>query len=71
VALEDLIDADEVAKVLGLAQRNTVSGYQRRYADMPRPVVDMGRGRCKLWLRSEIQSWARRRQPGARGVSRH
>jgi glutathione-regulated potassium-efflux system ancillary protein KefG len=70
VALEDLIDADEVAKVLGLAQRNTVSGYQRRYPDMPRPVVDMGRGRCKLWLRSEILSWARGRPTGARRGSR-
>jgi glutathione-regulated potassium-efflux system ancillary protein KefG len=60
VKVEDLIDAEVVAKLLGLAQRNTVSGYQRRYPDMPRPVVDMGRGRCKLWLRSEIQAWASR-----------
>jgi glutathione-regulated potassium-efflux system ancillary protein KefG len=58
VDVEDLIDADAVASVLNLAQRNTVSGYQRRYPDMPRPVVDMGRGRCKLWLRSEIERWA-------------
>jgi glutathione-regulated potassium-efflux system ancillary protein KefG len=58
VDVEDLIDAEAVAAVLGLAQRNTVSGYQRRYPDMPRPVVDMGRGRCKLWLRSEIERWA-------------
>ena len=39
---------------LGLAQRNTVSSYQRRYPDMPRSVVDLGRGRCKMWLRSEV-----------------
>jgi glutathione-regulated potassium-efflux system ancillary protein KefG len=60
VDVSDLIDAEAVAEILGLAQRNTVSGYQRRYPDMPRPVVDMGRGRCKLWLRTEIEGWARR-----------
>lgn len=54
---EDLIDAQGVAELLGLAQRNTVSAYQRRYPAMPRPVVNLGQGRCKLWLRSEIESW--------------
>lgn len=58
---KDVIDAQGVADLLGLAQRNTVSLYQRRYPDMPRPVIDMGRGRCKLWSRSEIQKWARTR----------
>lgn len=55
--VDDLTDAQGVAELLGLAQRNTVSGYQRRYPAMPRPVVDLGRGRCKLWLRSEIEQW--------------
>jgi glutathione-regulated potassium-efflux system ancillary protein KefG len=54
---DDLIDAQGVAEVLGLAQRNTVSAYQRRYPDMPRPLIDLGQGRCKLWLRSEIEQW--------------
>lgn len=58
----DLIDAHEVAKMLGLAHRNTVSGYQTRYPDMPRPVVDMGRGRCKLWSRAQIELWSNRRR---------
>ena len=57
----DVIDAQGVADLLGLAQRNTVSLYQRRYPDMPRPVIDMGRGRCKLWSKQEILSWAGRR----------
>jgi len=60
VDVDDLIDSHAVAKILGLAQFNTVSAYQRRYPSMPRPVVDMGRGRCKLWLRTEIASWARK-----------
>ena len=54
---DDLVDAQGVAELLGLAQRNTVSAYQRRYPAMPRPVVDLGQGRCKLWLRSEIERW--------------
>jgi hypothetical protein len=57
VELEDLIDAQGVAALLGLSQRNTVSRYQRRYADMPRPVIDLGRGRPRLWLRSQVVSW--------------
>jgi predicted DNA-binding transcriptional regulator AlpA len=54
---EDLVDAQGVAELLGLAQRNTVSAYQRRYPAMPRPVVNLGQGRCKLWLRSEVEQW--------------
>ena len=54
---DNLIDAYEVARMLGLSHRNTVSGYQRRYPDMPRPVVDMGKGRCKLWHRPAIVQW--------------
>jgi glutathione-regulated potassium-efflux system ancillary protein KefG len=61
VDVDDLIDSSAVAGLLGLAQSNTVSGYQHRYPDMPRPVVDMGQGRCKLWLRSEIERWQRSR----------
>jgi len=42
VNTEDLIDANGVAEIVGLAHRNTVSVYQRRYAEMPHPVVDLG-----------------------------
>ena len=58
VNTDELIDAQGVADLLGLAQRNTVSLYQRRYPEMPRPVVDLGQGRCKMWLRPEIEAWA-------------
>ena len=61
VDVDELIDAQGVADLLGLAQRNTVSLYQRRYHDMPRPVVDLGKGRCKMWIREEIEDWSRRR----------
>lgn len=57
VALDDLLDAHGVAEVLGLSHYNTVSVYQHRYEDMPRPVLDLGKGRIKLWLRPEIEHW--------------
>ncbi len=57
VDADDLIDAQGVADMLGLAQRNTVSLYQRRYPDMPRPLIDLGKGRCKMWLRREVREW--------------
>ena len=64
VDTDELIDAQGVADFLGLAQRNTVSLYQRRYTNMPRPVVDLGRGRCKMWLKPEIEAWAEARRTG-------
>jgi len=58
VNTEDLVDAQGVAEVLGLSHRNTVFQYQRKYTDMPRPVIDLGDGRVKLWLRPQIERWA-------------
>lgn len=75
VAIDDLIDAHVVAVLLGLSHHNTVSVYQHRYDDMPKPAVDLGKGRVKLWLRPEIEQWrgelekrgrTRRRQRTAR-----
>ena len=68
VSTDDLIDAHGVAAVLGLSHRNSVSLYQRRYEDMPRPVVELSGGRTKIWLRSEIERWAK--QHAARGRTR-
>jgi predicted DNA-binding transcriptional regulator AlpA len=68
VAIDDLLDAHGVAEVLGLSHPNTVSVYQHRYKDMPRPVIDLGRGRVKLWLRPEIEGWSA--QQGTRSRSR-
>lgn len=57
VNTDDLIDARELATMLGLTHPNSVSLYQRRYASMPRPVVDLGRGRPRLWLRPAVEAW--------------
>jgi len=65
VNTDDLIDAQTVADMLGLAHRNTVSAYQKRYPDMPRPILDLGRGRPRLWLRPEIDQWESSRRRGS------
>ena len=57
VDTDDLIDSQEVADILGLSHRNSVSTYLRRYGDFPRPVIERGGGRTRLWLRSDIESW--------------
>ena len=54
---EDLIDARGIAELLGLSHPNSVSTYLRRYPEMPRPVLDLGRGRPRLWLRPHILAW--------------
>jgi glutathione-regulated potassium-efflux system ancillary protein KefG len=61
VEVDDLIDAHEVAEILGLTNKRAVSVYQRRYPEMPRPIVDRGHKRAKLWLQSEVMEWASRR----------
>lgn len=58
--IDDLVDARAVAEVLGLKHANSVSTYSKRYGDFPRPVVNLGRGRTLLWLRTEIVAWARK-----------
>jgi glutathione-regulated potassium-efflux system ancillary protein KefG len=68
VAIDDLLDAHGVTEVLGLSHPNTVSVYQHRYEDMPRPVIDLGMGRVKLWLRPEVEDWSA--QQGTSGRSR-
>ena len=58
----DLIDAHEVADILGLSHRSSVATYRARHDDFPDPVVDMGAGRCLLWLRPEVEAWAATRR---------
>lgn len=55
----DLLDAGEVAELLGLARRQAVSTYRSRYADFPAPTVERNSGMCVLWARDDVESWAR------------
>ncbi len=55
VDLADLLDATEVAALLGLSHRNSVSVYRKRHADFPGPVI--AKSRCLLWLRADVEAW--------------
>lgn len=55
---DDLVDAGGVASLLGLASRSVVSVYRLRYDNFPPPAIE--RGQCRLWLRRDIEEWARR-----------
>jgi AcrR family transcriptional regulator/predicted DNA-binding transcriptional regulator AlpA len=57
--LDALIDAGEVASILGLAHRNSVSTYRSRYIDFPSGRPAPGGGRSRLWSREEILAWHR------------
>jgi hypothetical protein len=61
VDLDDLVDAHDVAEILGLAHATSVHLYQRRYPEMPRPILDRGGRRARLWLRTEITVWTKPR----------
>ena len=56
VNLDELVDTQTVAKILGLAYRNTVSEYQARYQACPVTsstwVVVVS-----SWLRTELERW--------------
>ncbi len=57
VDLDDLLEASQVAELLGLSKATAVSVYQHRYEDFPVPVLASASGRCQFWLRQEIQGW--------------
>jgi hypothetical protein len=59
VDLDDLMDAGDVADLLGLSHRNAVSVYQHRFPEMPRPVFVRSNGKVLLWLRTEMVAWLR------------
>ncbi len=66
VDVDDLVDARDVATILGLKQSTSVFVYMDRYPEMPRPVVDRGANRVRLWLRSDMETWRRERKAALR-----
>jgi predicted DNA-binding transcriptional regulator AlpA len=55
----ELVDAADVAPMIGLGNPKGVHVYRRRYDDFPEPVVD--KGRCVLWRRRDIERWSLQR----------
>jgi hypothetical protein len=52
----ELCTAEEVAILLGLANRRGVHVYRRRYESFPQPFIE--KGRRLLWRKRDIQKWA-------------
>lgn len=57
VDVDDLVGTPEIADMLDVAYIETVNSWRRRYPDFPEPVVKLRR--VTLWLRSDIEAWAR------------
>ena len=67
VDLDDLIDVGEVAELLGLAHKNSVTTYMRRYDDFPTPVIEFADGKCRAWVRDDVRDWSIHRARKAKG----
>lgn len=50
--------------MLGLSHATSVTTYLRRYADFPKPVVDVSSSRVRLWNRHEVERWHSARTHG-------
>lgn len=59
VDVDDLIDAREVADILGLSSPRAVAVYSSR--GLPEPIIDRGPNTAKLWLRQDIERWIKER----------
>ena len=55
--VDDLIDVGEVAELLGLAHKNSVTTYMRRYDDFPKPAIEFAEGKCRAWVREDVEVW--------------
>ena len=65
VDLDDLIDVGEVAALLGLAHKNSVTTYMRRYEDFPAPALEFAEGKCRAWVREDVERWTKCREDHA------
>jgi prophage regulatory protein len=63
VAPDELLGFAEIIETLGVSRR-TAHKYVSR-TDFPSPVEHLARGR--LWLRADVEAWARQNLPLRRG----
>jgi predicted DNA-binding transcriptional regulator AlpA len=59
VRLDDLLDAHQVAELLGLSGASTVRAYAALNDDFPRPVLprEPRRGSASYWWRPDLIAW--------------
>jgi hypothetical protein len=55
--VEQLVGASEIAKRLGVKQRQAVHVWRQRYPDFPEPVLRLDMG--LVWNWPEVERWAR------------
>ncbi len=60
---DELLDAGEVAEILGLSHKTAVTTYRGRYSDFPEPVLVKASGKCVLWLRADVEAWRQAHPP--------
>lgn len=53
---DELVDATDVAPMIGLSNPNGVSVYRERYENFPAPAIE--KRRAVLWRRRDIEAWA-------------
>lgn len=53
----DRIDTGQIAEFLRVTRPHVTDRLTKK-PDFPRPVIDRGR-KLRLWLRSEVEAWAR------------
>jgi predicted DNA-binding transcriptional regulator AlpA len=59
---DQIMDSTQVAKMVGLASRNSVYVYLGRpQMRFPKPIYSSGRF-CKLWFRPDILNWLESRR---------
>lgn len=61
IETDDLLNATEVAEVLGLSHRTAVATYRSRYAPTATPFPEpiLSKGTCVLWARDHVEAWAK------------
>lgn len=60
VHLSDLWDSQQVADYCGFSSQSVVTIYLQRGV-LPKPILDRGPHRARLWLRQDIETWQRSR----------
>jgi predicted DNA-binding transcriptional regulator AlpA len=63
IDVDDLLDAHQVAELLGLSSSTSVAVYAKR--GLPEPVIDRGPKTAKFWLRQDIEKWMKNRTRGS------
>jgi hypothetical protein len=54
---DDLVDASDAALELGYTCSETFHALVRRRPDFPKPVVNKGKGKARLWSMTDIRAW--------------